>query len=137
VFGFQHQHLYYERSGDTPTVQAILKPSNLAIGAWFCSSACCKQQLGNLLETQGFPGHLQHNRVQGGPIAPCGKCGKPVDMSEHHGAWIKGKVTADIQHGEDATPDWVDVLTVVCLNCAETAAKESVEERIDQPLYAR
>ena len=104
-----------------------MNPSILTTMARFCSSVCCKQHLASLLEGQGLLGHLQHNRVYGGPIAPCGKCGKPVNMNQPHGAWIKGKVTADIQSGEDAQPDWFDVLTVVCDGCMGNGAAGQVE----------
>lgn len=95
-----------------------MRPRALTTLSRFCSSACCKQQLAGLLQAQGLAPHLQHNRVGGGPIAPCGKCGKPVNMNQPHGAWIKGKVTADIQNGEDDLPVWLDVFTVVCPDCA-------------------
>ena len=49
-------------------------------------------------------------------------------MSQPHGAWIKGKVTADIQSGDDAPPDWFDVLTVVCDGCIGNGAAGQVEQ---------
>jgi hypothetical protein len=49
-------------------------------------------------------------------------------MSQPHGAWIKGKVTADIQIGEDAPPDWFDVLTVVCDGCIGNGAAGQVAQ---------
>ena len=127
-FGLQRHHITYSLPGDTPSEQAVMNPSILTTMARFCSSVCCKQQLASLLKGQRLPGHLQHNRVYGGPIAPCGKCGKPVNMSQPHGAWIKGKVTADIQNGEDAPPDWFDVLTVVCDSCIGNGAAGQVEQ---------
>ena len=42
-------------------------------------------------------------------------------------AWIKGKVIADIQSGDDAPPDRFDVLTVVCDGCIGNGAAGQVE----------
>lgn len=132
MFGFQRNQITYSLPGETPSEQALMKPSILSTLGRFCCSACCKQQLASLLEAQGLPSHLQHNRVYGGPIAPCGKCGKPVNMSQPHGAWIKGKVTADIQNGVDAAPDWFDVLTVVCASCVGPEGFSGIDRQIDQ-----
>jgi hypothetical protein len=118
VFGFQRHQISYDLEGRTPDEQALIESCVITTMARFCSSGCCKQQLGRLLVEQGLPEHLQHNRVMCGPIVPCGKCGKPVNLTQPHGAWIKGKVTSDIQNGQDAAPDWFDILTVLCMSCA-------------------
>ena len=122
VFALQKHQIGYSQPGETPSEQALLTASTMTTIARFCSAPCCKNQLGELLQAQGLPVALQKNRVYGGPIAPCGKCGKPVDMSQPHGAWIKGKVTADLQMGEDSSPHWLDILTVVCTSCLEFEA---------------
>jgi hypothetical protein len=135
MFGYLWNQISYELAGETPSDQAVMKLRALSTLARFCSSDCCKQQLPGLLQAQGLAAHLQHNRVGGGPIAPCGQCGKPVDMSQPHGAWIKGKVTADIQNGEDDLPDWMDVLTVVCTSCGgpHTADALALSKRPSSP----
>lgn len=124
LFGFQSNQLSYELPGETPSDQALMRPSQLSFHARFCGSTCCERQLAALLEEQGLPSHLQQNRVYGGPIATCGKCGKPVNMTQPHGAWIRGEVTSPIQQGVDAAPAWFDVLTVVCAGCTVQVAAE-------------
>lgn len=127
LFGFLWHQISYELAGETPSDQAVMKTRALTTVARFCCSDCCMQQLARLLQAQGLAAHLQHNRVLGGPIAPCGKCGKPVNLCEPHGAWIKGKVTANIQNGEDSLPDWLDVLAVVCASCCGPYAADDLE----------
>lgn len=132
MFGAQVHHISYVLSGDTPSDQAYMQPSEVTTFVRYCSSECCYQQLASRLEDQGLPGHLQHHRVYGGPIEPCGKCGKPVNLCEPHVAWIKGDVRADIQNGEDAAPHCLDVMTVVCAGCARNAGFVMEVERVPE-----
>lgn len=128
VFAFQDHQIAYTREGNTPSEQALLQPGACTTIARFCSSACCKPHLGHLLSAQSLPAQYQHNRVSGGPIVACGKCGKPVNLTQPHGAWIKGKVTADIQNAEEAALDWLDVLAVLCAGCS--GAQSSISMNI-------
>ena len=116
VFALQGHHVEYTRPGDTPTSQALLQPSVMTTLGRYCSSACCKKQLGAQLNRMGLPVALQNNRVMGGPICPCGRCGKPVAMTESHAAVIKGKVLLRWDGAEDY-PTWFDMLTVLCQDC--------------------
>lgn len=45
-------------------------------------------------------------------------------------AWIKGKVTADIQNSDDAPPDWFEALKVVCDGCIGNGAGGQVESEM-------
>lgn len=116
VFAIQRHHLEYEQQDEVTEAQAMLYTSELTTLERYCSSACCKQELAVQLEKLGLPPQLQHNRILGGPICPCGKCGKPVDMTKPHVAVVKGKVQSDSEGNEDV-PDWLDMLTVLCANC--------------------
>lgn len=126
VFALQDHHVEYSRSGETPSDQAVLRPSVMTTSGRYCSSTCCKQQLPERLEGLGLPAHLQHNRVLGGPICPCGKCGKPVNMTQPHVAVIKGKVLLSAS-GEENAPVWFDILTVLCKDCMGLQAQQMME----------
>lgn len=123
VFALQGHHVEYSRCGDTPSDQAVLRPSVMTTLGRYCSSACFKQELPEQLECLGLPTHLQHNRVLGGPICPCGKCGKPVNMTQPHAAVIKGKVLL-LANGEEDAPTWLDILTVLCKDCMGLTEQE-------------
>lgn len=123
VFALQGHHVEYSRCGDTPSDQAVLRPSVMTTLGRYCCSACCKQQVPEQLEGLGLPTHLQHNRVLGGPICPCGRCGKPVYMTQPHAAVIKGKVLL-LANGEEDAPVWLDILTVLCKDCMGLTAQE-------------
>jgi hypothetical protein len=58
VFALQGHHVEYSRSGDTPSDQAVLRPSVMTTLGRYCSSVCCKQQLPEQLESLGLPAHL-------------------------------------------------------------------------------
>jgi hypothetical protein len=116
VFALQDHHVEYTLPGDTPTSQALLRPSVMTTLGRYCSSACCKKQLGAQLNRLGLPVALQNNRVMGGPICPCGRCGKPVTMTQSHAAVIKGKVLLR-RDGLEDDPEWFDMLTVLCQDC--------------------
>lgn len=122
VFALQGHQVEYTRPGDTPNSQALLRPSVMTTLGRYCSSDCCKRQLAEQLERLGLPAELQHNRVMGGPICPCGHCGKPVDMTQTHAAVIKGKVLLR-PDGEEDNPVWFDMLTVLCQDCLGHTAR--------------
>ena len=126
VFALQGHGMEYSRPGETPSEQAVLTSRVITTLARYCSSACCKQQLPDRLERLALPATLQHNRVLGGPICPCGKCGTPVVMTQPHVAVIKGKVLVE-PDGEEGVPVWFDILTVLCDGCDGAQAREMVD----------
>lgn len=136
VFALQGHHMEYSRPGETPSDQAVLRPSVMTTLGRYCSSACCKQQLPERLEGLGLPAHLQHNRVLGGPLCPCGKCGKPVNMTQPHSAVIKGKVLL-LANGEEDAPVWMDILSVLCPDCRNLAAQEMTELALHETSQAQ
>lgn len=113
AFALQHHTIEYALEGESPDEQAYLTLAGMDIKARFCSSACCKPQLPALLLAHGLPAAMAHNKLQGGPLHPCGKCGKPVNMTQPHGAYVRCKLTPP-----DEAPDWFDVLALVCVGCA-------------------
>ncbi|NYT58226.1 hypothetical protein H0A65_04730 [Alcaligenaceae bacterium] len=115
----QHHAIDYSLRGRTLDEQAYLTLAATNVIARFCSSTCCKAMLGTLLKAQGLAEKHQHNRIEAGPIHPCAKCNKPVDMTQPHGAWVRCKQTAiwDGARWCDDEPDWFDVLAVVCADC--------------------
>ena len=117
IFAFQSHHIHYLKRGNTPDEQAVLYPENTWVLASFCSSACRKPHLGTLLEAQGLSEHLQHQRLGAGPITPCAKCGKPVDMTQPHGGWVKGKFTVELESDTPCSLDHFDLMAVVCPGC--------------------
>ncbi len=125
VFALQDHGMEYSRPGETPSEQAVLTSRVITTLARYCSSACCKQQLPEQLERLALPANLQHNRVLGGPICPCGKCGTPVVMTQPHVAVIKGKVL--MERDDESAPVWLDILTVLCDECKGTQAREMVD----------
>ena len=117
MFGAERHTLSYPLDGETPSEQALMTTSHGTVLGHYCSSACCKQQLGQQLAKQGLPEALQHNRVLGGPIVPCAKCGTVVNLAGPHTAWIKGKL--ELEPGDDKpTLAWMDVLAVSCESCS-------------------
>jgi hypothetical protein len=123
VFALQAQHVQYTLRGKTPDEQAVLSPLGLTTLARYCTKACCKKQLPERLEQLGLPAGLQYQRVAGGPIAPCGHCGKPVNMTKAHIAVIRGDVTLEA-HDEESHPDVQTIHTVLCKACLGTQAQE-------------
>lgn len=125
VFALQGHGMEYSRPGETPSEQAVLTSRVITTLARYCSSACCKQQLPDQLGRLALPATLQHNRVLGGPICTCGKCGTPVVMTQPHVAVIKGKVL--MERDDEGAPVWLDILTVLCEECRGAQAHEMVE----------
>lgn len=70
------------------------------------------------------------------PIYPCGKCGKPVNVMEPHGAWISGPVSSGDPQDENNAPDWFDMLTVLCKSCGAALATESRAAEVGLPQQA-
>lgn len=132
AFALQLNRIDYTLPGQTPSEQAFLQTSDSIVLVRFCSSACCKSKLGGLLELQGIPAGLQHNRVGGGPICPCGKCGKPVSLTQPHGAWLRAKYFFQADGEAEEFPDWFDVLTVMCMDClCPDTTDEAITSRPD------
>src|SRR5690606_39125628 len=105
--------------GAMPNEQAHLALASTDIVAKFCCGKCCKPALASLLQAQGLSAALAHNRIEAGPIHPCAKCGKPVNMMQPHGAWVRCKLMA-----MDDAPDWFEVLAVMCQDCAGLASHD-------------
>ncbi|MCZ8016229.1 MAG: hypothetical protein O9274_11065 [Limnobacter sp.] len=133
ALAFQSHRIEYTRQGNTPSEQAFMEAEAEYIPAYFCSSNCCKSKLGELLAAQGIAEHFKDNRVYGGPICPCGKCGKPVNMTQSHNAWVRGKFFFSALEEDDRTADWFDVLTVVCKACLFVGAKAEVSNELAVP----
>ncbi len=123
VFALQAQQVEYTMPGDTPNEQAALSPLALTTLKRYCTSACCKAQLPELLEKLGLPAELQFNRVEGGPICPCGHCGKPVNMTQVHIGVIRGHVDLE-PDGEESYPDAQTMHTVLCKKCMGAQSQE-------------
>lgn len=123
VFALQAQQIEYTMPGDTPNEQAALSPLALTTLKRYCTSACCKAQLPELLEKLGLPAELQFNRVEGGPICPCGHCGKPVNMTQIHIGVIRGHVALK-PNGEESYPNEQTMHTVLCKKCMGAQAQD-------------
>lgn len=132
AFAFQLNQIQYTRPGETPSQQAHLNAGGPQVVARFCNSGCCKPALGPLLKAQGIAAHYSENRVHGGPICPCGKCGKPVNLTQTHGAWVRAKFGLDENGLPDAHPDWFDVLTVVCSSCLSEGDSIALEQKLPE-----
>ncbi len=123
VFALQAQKVEYTLPGETPNEQAALSPLALTTLKRYCTSACCKAQLPELLEQLGLPAELKFNRVAGGPICPCGHCGKPVNMTQVHIGVIRGHVDLE-PDGEESYPDAQTMHTVLCKKCMGAQSQE-------------
>lgn len=122
VFALQAQQVEYTQPGETPDEQAALKTLALTTLKRYCTSACCKAQLPELFEQLGLPAELQFNRVAGGPLCPCGHCGKPVNMTQVHVGVIRGHVTLE-SDGQERYPDAQTMHTILCKSCMGTHAQ--------------
>lgn len=129
AFALQHHTIDYSLRGRTLNEQAYLTLAATQMVARFCSSTCCKAKLGALLKAQGLAEKHQHDKIAAGPIHPCAKCNKPVDMTQPHGAWVRCKQTAtwDGVRWCDDEPDWFDVLAVVCADCAGLSEQQAAD----------
>lgn len=123
VFALQAQQVQYTRHGESPDEQAVLTPLALKTLGRYCSKACCKTQLPERLEELGLPAGLQHHRMAGGPLYPCGKCGKPVNMTQTHIAVIRGDVTLT-PDDEESYPNAQTMHTLLCKGCMDPQAQE-------------
>ena len=125
ALAWQFHAISYTRPGDTPEEQAVLNLDSTAVRARFCSKACFHQGLRPALEADGLPAGLAEHRVLGGPIHPCVKCGKPVNLMASHPAWVRCKQTMIPQDDEEISlPDWFDVMGVECADCDFSLASE-------------
>ncbi|NYT60626.1 hypothetical protein H0A65_17050 [Alcaligenaceae bacterium] len=124
AFALQHHTIDYTFRGDTPNEQAHLTLASTYIVARFCSSQCCKPGLGSLLQAQRLSAALEYNQIQAGPRHPCAKCGKPVNMTQPHSAWVRCELTAEWNGSlwQAMAPDWFIVLAVMCPDCAGLAS---------------
>ena len=119
AFTLQTNTIQSPHRGDTPADGATMTFTGLSVRERFCCSACCKGRLADLLQAEGLPAEMQFNRVLAGPIATCGKCAKPVDLTDSHVAYTKGKHSW-VKSGDELISeiDYCDVLAVVCALCA-------------------
>jgi hypothetical protein len=87
----------------------------------FCSMECRDNSRRAVMAREGVP----IRRVDGcGPIAPCAKCGRPVDMTEFHVTYIENDFNLfnpDIWQLID-----VDYLAVLCSSCGPDRTALSV-----------
>lgn len=128
----QHHTIDYTLPGDTPDDQACLDVGHTTTFATFCSSACCKEKLPDLLISQGLAPGLAANRVFGGPLYPCAKCGGLVNLTQPHGAWTKLKKNMELVDGSlQGCAEWFDVLAVVCSSCCGIGL-QSEKDRADE-----
>ncbi len=123
AFALQAQQVEYTQPGETPDQQAVLTTLGLKTLGRYCSKACCKKQLPERLEQLGLPSEVQHHHVGGGPIWPCGHCGKPVNLTKPHISVIRGDVAGQPNDGE-SYPDVQTMHTVLCKGCLGTQAQE-------------
>ncbi|WP_137960297.1 hypothetical protein [Burkholderia sp. 4M9327F10] len=130
AFALHRHSITYAGTGETPNEQGRLHIDAIVKQVQFCSKDCCEAQLPELLEAHGLPSSLQGNQVDAGPIHPCVPCGKPVNMSEPHGAWVRAKQSyARRCDNSGITAEWLDVMAVVCDSCAGMKASVTTAEK--------
>ncbi|MGF6546752.1 hypothetical protein QFZ96_001823 [Paraburkholderia youngii] len=104
----------------------------------FCSIECRDSSRRAVMEREDVP----IRRVDSfGPIAPCAKCGGPVDMTEFHVTYVENDL--EIINPNMMQPTSVECLAVLCSNCwqnkttsseaacAEDGSAKSVSESLD------
>ena len=131
ALAWQFHAISYTRPGDTPEEQAVLNLDSTAVRASFCSKSCFHQGLTAALAAEGLPEKIAHQRVLGGPLYPCVKCGTPVNLMASHPAWVRCKQTMVAQGDEEiGLPDWFDVMGVECPACDLSQTSECERQAI-------
>ena len=102
----QFERTIFSKNDDLDEVEVIDSNEIRA----YCSSECLNKNRDLLLAQENvrasYPGI--------GPVESCSRCGRPVDMTRFHMAWVEDEV--EIQ-GYEATPINAEVLAVACDQC--------------------
>ena len=134
AFALHRHSITYAETGETPNEQGRLHIDAIIKQVQFCSKDCCEVHLAELLEAHGLPRSLQGNQVDAGPIHLCALCCTPVNLTEPHGAWVWGKQSYKWSgNNSGVTPEWLDVMAVVCDSCSGMKASAAAEEETPRP----
>lgn len=119
----EYERTIFQENDNMPEFEII---GSVGIGE-YCSKVCRDQARGDLLLRE----NVRATYPDIGPIEPCSRCGKPVDMTKFHLAYVESVLDLEPGHMSTNVLESV-VLAVLCNTCSPPPSRLIAE--VDFPV---